>query len=293
MVATCLVGCGAAPPTNWGEPVADDPAAAQPTEAGAAATTTVKLPRIMFWSGKVNQHYDVASGQWQTDPDGRSGADLDPLTYCRKWYPGTVSVRDLAEETISTWREAGNVGRPASATRPSVECVQGAPAKLATARIMYWPGKVNQHFDFPSQSWQTDPDGKSGADIDKVEYCRKWYPATATVRESPPETITTWRGSGNTGSFTSSQPAFECVLITTQIALWSGKVNQHLDASGSWVTDPDGRSGASVDRLAYCRKWYPSTQRVRELGPITLTTWRDAGNRNAFAGAGTAVHCEP
>ncbi|MDD3663253.1 MAG: hypothetical protein PHT84_05320, partial [Candidatus Pacebacteria bacterium] len=65
-------------------------------------------PRIMYWYGKVNQHID-ANGTWQTDPDGVSGANIDKLTYCKKWFPNTTSVKDYKNETISTWRERGNV----------------------------------------------------------------------------------------------------------------------------------------------------------------------------------------
>ena len=68
----------------------------------------LETPRIMYWYGKVNQHVD-ASGVWQTDPDGVSGADIDMLTYCRRWYPETRAVVPYRRETITTWRERGNV----------------------------------------------------------------------------------------------------------------------------------------------------------------------------------------
>ena len=48
------------------------------------------LGKISYWSGKVNQHTD-ANGVWQTDPDGTSGADLDKITYCKKFYPGILT----------------------------------------------------------------------------------------------------------------------------------------------------------------------------------------------------------
>src|SRR5687768_5013588 len=91
--------------------------------ATALAQSDLRAPRIMYWYGKVNQHFDPYSGVWQTDPDGRSGADLDMLAYCRRWYPATIAVRPFAEETITTWREAGNIGEH-TATQLSHECVQ-------------------------------------------------------------------------------------------------------------------------------------------------------------------------
>ncbi|MDD3662708.1 MAG: peptidoglycan-binding protein, partial [Candidatus Pacebacteria bacterium] len=73
--------------------------------------------------GKVNQHID-ANGTWQTDPDGVSGANLDKLTYCKKWFPNTTSVEDYKLETITTWRERGNVNAWTS-TKMSTKCIQG------------------------------------------------------------------------------------------------------------------------------------------------------------------------
>lgn len=65
-------------------------------------------PRIAYWYGKVNQH--VENGLWKTDPDGSSGANIDKLTYCRKWYPRTLSVVPYQRETITDWKAAGNRG---------------------------------------------------------------------------------------------------------------------------------------------------------------------------------------
>lgn len=84
-------------------------------------TTPDTTPRIMYWWGKVNQHID-ANGVWQTDPDGVSGANIDKLTYCKKWYPTTTSVVPYQSETISTWHDAGNVNNY-TATITSDKCV--------------------------------------------------------------------------------------------------------------------------------------------------------------------------
>ena len=91
-------------------------------------TTNDTTPRIMYWYGKVNQHID-AQGNWQTDSDGVSGANLDKLTYCKKFFPNTTSVEDYKVETIGTWKDAGNtqdVNRLSAYTTPkmSTKCVQ-------------------------------------------------------------------------------------------------------------------------------------------------------------------------
>ncbi|MES2930666.1 MAG: hypothetical protein V4665_02700 [Patescibacteria group bacterium] len=86
-------------------------------------------PRIAYWRGKVNQHMDVATGQWQSDPDGVSGANIDKLTYCRKWYPNTARVEPYMSETITTWkRAAGYEQSNYTNTVVSDKCVEGKAA---------------------------------------------------------------------------------------------------------------------------------------------------------------------
>lgn len=114
----------------------------------ASAQSELHAPRIMYWWGKVNQHVDVASGAWVSDPDGVSGADLDMLGYCRRWYPETVAVRPFDSETISTWRERGGVGAH-TATQISYECVQPF-----VPRGMPWWRKVDQHVDPITNTWR-------------------------------------------------------------------------------------------------------------------------------------------
>lgn len=82
------------------------------------------VPRIMFWWGKVNQHVDN-QGVWQSDPDGISGADLDQLIYCKKWYSGTTSVKVYKLETISNWRRGIDFEQSGyTSTKTSYECMQ-------------------------------------------------------------------------------------------------------------------------------------------------------------------------
>lgn len=96
-------------------------------------------PRIMFWPGKVNQHVD-SDGAWQTDADGRSGGwpstmyanDYGDrqLEYCKKFYPNSTSFEAYKNETISTWRDAGNASAYTS-TKMSYKCVQGGSVIVA------------------------------------------------------------------------------------------------------------------------------------------------------------------
>jgi hypothetical protein len=119
----------ATPVITYDETMATEPAntagdVINPTPRGADLT-----PRIAYWSGKVNQHVDIRTGAWMTDPDGRSGATINMLTYCKKWYPATTSVVPYRLETITTWRNAGNTGGPFTSTKQSYQCVAGAPIR--------------------------------------------------------------------------------------------------------------------------------------------------------------------
>lgn len=86
--------------------------------------TSDLTPRISYWYGKVNQHVSVSEGMWQTDSDGVSGANIDKLTYCKKWYPNTTSVVEYKNEIINSWHDAGNVNDYPS-TKISYKCVEG------------------------------------------------------------------------------------------------------------------------------------------------------------------------
>jgi hypothetical protein len=67
-----------------------------------------ELGRISYWSGKVNTH-KPAGGSWTWDADCVSGANIDPLTYCRKFWPETSSVTpvNLSSKAGSLWFTAG------------------------------------------------------------------------------------------------------------------------------------------------------------------------------------------
>ncbi len=103
-------------------------------------------PRIMYWSsfsnfiwtpedpnmpdftkerGKVHQHWNLETRRFETDPDGFSGVSLyiARLDYCKKWYPGTISVREYKKEVSSTWSDEGNIGNRIVGST-SYECVQ-------------------------------------------------------------------------------------------------------------------------------------------------------------------------
>lgn len=158
-----------------------------------------------------------------------------------------------------------------------------------TRRIAYWWGKVNQHVE--NGAWKTDADGTSGADLDKLAYCKKFYPATTRVEDSRYETIFDWKEQGNVNSHVGTHMTYRCVDATQRIAYWWGKVNQHVDEKGNWVTDPDGKSGANINKLTYCKKWYPNTVSVKSYLTETIFDWKAAGNRGSYPKNVTSDQC--
>ena len=172
------------------------------------SSAVVNSPRIMYWYGKVNQHWDLNSQSWQTDSDGTSGANIDELTYCKKFYPQTYKTYAYKEEVSTNWKAAGNIGNYIS-IKTSYLCVQ--PENNNAPRIMYWYGKVNQHLNINTQAWETDSDGTSGANIDTLTYCQKFYPETAKVETYKEESINSWRAAGNIGAYSSNKVSYLCL----------------------------------------------------------------------------------
>jgi len=81
----------------------------------------LNIRKIMYWPGKINQHWDISRQKWISDPDGVSGADISEGVYCKKWYPEfSGSLVGHAPETINTWQDLSGVIY--SGTRVSIEC---------------------------------------------------------------------------------------------------------------------------------------------------------------------------
>lgn len=160
-------------------------------------------PRIAYWTGKINQHNE--NGTWISDPDGTSGADLDMLEYCNKWWPNTVDVTLRPGKEVITFLESGS-STEYSQENDVYECV--IEVVDMTPRISYWPGKINQHIE--NGTWISDPDGLSGADIDMLEYCRKWWPETIAVKHQPQSEYITFYDSETTESSNHSSNVYVC-----------------------------------------------------------------------------------
>jgi hypothetical protein len=75
---------------------------------GIQEFTCTEPPRISYWQGKVNAHRDPG-GTWVKDDNCSSGSGIDPLTYCKNFYPATTSVTavSLTPKPALVWNTAG------------------------------------------------------------------------------------------------------------------------------------------------------------------------------------------
>ncbi len=299
-----------------------------PIGSTSCTPTSDTTPRISYWGGKVNQHVDVSSSMWITDPDGYSGSGIDQLTYCKKWYPNTTRVEEYKNETISTWHSAGNVGSYPS-TKMSYKCVQENTD--IRAFVMLNSPKGGETYTVGQKitiRWKTENipigeknisialrgntlDGRSNVFFEGALALETQNDGIETVTLSPD--IFTKNNSlfgkffrvivmANTDHsyqdesvdlFTiNSSTTTPTTDLTPRISYWSGKVNQHVDvAAGMWQTDPDGTSGSGIYQLTYCKKWYPNTTRVESYKNETINAWHSAGNVGSYPSTKMSYKC--
>ena len=63
-----------------------------------------------------------------------------------------------------------------------------------------------------------------------------------------------------------------CAAGSTQIgeyATWYGKVNVHRETGGTWLVDTDCSSGADVNTVAYCKKFWPTSVTQIQLAVVS------------------------
>lgn len=77
---------------------------------------------------------------------------------------------------------------------------------------------------------------------------------------------------------TDAQPAVDaavtgsCPAGYTQLgayATWYGKVNVHRATGGTWLVDTDCSSGADVNTVAYCKKFWPASIMQVQLAAVS------------------------
>ena len=171
--------------------------------------TLTNAQQISYWHGKVNQHYDISSKTWVSDPDKTSGDNIDKLEYCQKWYSSSISWRDTSTTKLLTFCNRNEDVCTYKSQKSIYDCL---PYQETTERISYWYGKVNQHYDISSKTWISDPDKTSGAEIPMLEYCQKWWPQTIRVEDAQTtETINFCNKDANTCNNIASKHVFKCI----------------------------------------------------------------------------------
>ena len=165
-----------------------------------AGAFSMKTRRISYWSGKVNQRN--MDGKWLTDPDGRSGANVDMLSYCKKWWKDTTSVEKLPNRETISFSDAGNKNSYKS-TRDVYACRYPSSTKAwATIKSPVVPRSAS----YQSFTWKLDVDANRApvraGDVLKLRGFGCWGAgiytrntrATFTIKKSvcsPPTTTTT------------------------------------------------------------------------------------------------------
>lgn len=203
-------------------------------------------------------------------------------------------ISAIACLSMAAWGESGT-GKSAKVIAAAVD-----QSVVVAGRISYWQGKVNTHTDAVTSVWTSDSDCTSGAQINPLTYCKKFYPTTTSVTAVPvskkPPMLWNTAGCGQQYSSDGAQEWTCNVPAPPRIAYFQGKVNLHRDSGGSWTKDADCSSGAQIDPLTYCKKFYPATTSVTSV-PVTTKPalmWNTAGCREQYSGDGLKEYtCNP
>ena len=70
-----------------------------------------------------------------------------------------------------------------------------------------------------------------------------------------------------------------------EYATWYGKVNVHRATGGAWIVDTDCSSGADINTVAYCQKFWPTTTKQAQLAAVT------PDNKPFTSGGGVSPAC--
>ena len=190
-------------------------------------------------------------------------------------------------------------------------CDATTPVSKTTGKPCELPQFINPAN--PGQIIPLDPGCDSWVGVSKIsgKPCKPTMPVPGTT--TPPTATTTINNYGCTTttivSPVNGQPCSQLVPgyivypnqngsdvvaprpSNPQIAYWWGKVNQHVGSQGDWQTDKDGVSGANIDPLSYCKKFYPETKYITAGTPVKITDWRDRGNLSSYVGTSTPYNC--
>jgi len=271
---------------------------------------------IAYWYGKVNMHSSDGSS-WQTDADGRSGANTNQLDYCKKYFPSSLGYNETGQAYIYGWKDAnGNsyngygvkyaclpfaYERKVTDLTPDValdyvaiSLQQGTITTGGSTQVYLYAYETDGSQATPSEgaiaSVRVSVNAKQGYSLTSLTFSNNRYVATFSATQAGDYVIYGTVSKGDKNG-TASTTVRVSPITLGQIAQWSGKVNLHRDPNGQWATDPDGSSGANIAPLTYCQKFFPQSTSATSAGSMYISGWRNYGNSGSFNGTGTAYNC--
>lgn len=178
--------------------------------------------------------------------------------------------------------------------------------------------KPNQRVAYRSReaaAWQVGEMTPAAAK-DALVACQKYFPGSWMAQAMTNYNfLSAWYSASGVPAASTGWFLYACLLPPTSagpqatgavpeagdlgaVTYWYGKVNRHsvpkptaLVGDVTWNSDPDGSSGANVDVLQYCKKWFPETKSAQYIGGTGIDDWKDAGLRNSWKGGGATYAC--
>ena len=106
--------------------------------------------------------------------------------------------------------------------------------------------------------------------------------ACGCATEPPEAPVATTSGALSAGGTSILDEPIEIGYFTR----WCGKVNMFWSWNlSSWQSDPDCTTGCNVDPVAYCQKFFPSTNYAAQIFSSMKTGWMNQGCVSANAAA--------
>ena len=91
-------------------------------------------------------------------------------------------------------------------------------------------------------------------------------------------------------------PLVDCVGELGRFATHIGRVNVHTVGAGAWEGDPDCTSGPDVERIDYCKRFWPAARSARTplVADKSPKPFKTTGCKETFLDPGTTqVACCP